>query len=377
MFRKLIFFFIFAATGSFFAGNFILGKTATKLINMSSRLTAPRFELKLNATKINLLGGVLDLRSLSVKNREAENSNFYFLKRLFADIDTRKLLSRKLVIERIEATDAKLLFVKHGQDQNPQATNSPNIDEQSQPSENKPQQEQQKQVADREQAKEKEQPQKQDQQNDSKEFDYTKIAQFLLERLDVSALIEFEDKTVEPRFKQGLKIRLKAKNLSTYPVPGTKAGTIAIMGALESNSSLFLIKAKATVPPMKNPRRPDFDLEATINRVDIDIFKPYLQDSGLTDGTMEIAVKLVCRDGEFVRAQSNIQTRISKIKFSEETLSRMPKEVKIPNKLEFTAHVYGPLTEPRTDFAASLAGVIIKKVFRSSLTELIQKQINK
>ena len=45
----------------------------------------------------------------------------------------------------------------------------------------------------------------------------------------------------------------------------------------------------------------------------------------------------------------------------------------ICERLAFTAHVYGTVWAPRTDFTAALAGVVLRKIFNTSLGDLIRR----
>ncbi|MBI3987250.1 MAG: hypothetical protein HY343_10035 [Lentisphaerae bacterium] len=165
-------------------------------------------------------------------------------------------------------------------------------------------------------------------------------------QLNARLLLQYFDEAVsQPPFSLGLEARLKVRNAATFGDPETLSGTFQLDGALTSRDRKYAFVFSGRLAPIVDPAAPSFDLDGSMESVDVRLFAPFASKVDIEGGFISTRLHLVCRNGVFDESRSVVNLTTEKIKVSAARLEKLG-GVEPPETFTIAVPIGGTLTEP-------------------------------
>jgi len=360
-FKFVIFCVVLFLVGLFIFLQFFLGKTIKEVVQSIDEqfLTA---EVEIADLNFNILGGSVDMKGLKVNNPAGFTEDYlYKLDRSFEDLSLLALLKKQIVIENIEVKNSDLMIVRN-------KDGKFNFKELIKSSEKK---------AEAKKKDKKAEPKKEDKAVEEKEAAPMEMIPFLLENMDITAVLNFIDyKGKKEPFNIGLEIEVEAEDLGTFGDEEDK-GVLTVKGHLKGDDKEFIIDVLLETEPLVDLQNPTFTLTAEVKSVDMEKLSAYQEDTGIQEGRLALKSKIVCIKGEIQKEQSVQAVQIKGLKVSEKVQKEKLKGMTPPKMLEFSFHLFGRIEKPEQDAISSFFKALINptSLVKSQLTDKMGSQV--
>ncbi len=317
-------------------------------------------DLGIESVSINLMGGSLDIKKVSVVNPDGFNEpNVFALESAVLDVHLRALMNGIIQVSNASVKNAKITIVRNAEGD----VNLTKI--QQQLSEND--------------TKENDKPIQQPEATEDDKPETTKplpaetepvtIPKVQVDQLAFNTLFDFVDykTTNQTPNRLGLDLSIKATDIVTFGArPEEEWGTIEIKGGLHEYPERFVIAITTKVAPIidSDPNSISFTSKGTIAGIDMrDLGKDVSEEIGLSTESADITLNVVVKNGVFVDGSKFVAT-IQNAKLAGK-LKKKHKKTELPPNLSITIPVSGTMVEPKINIVQAITSSILRNIAKN------------
>jgi len=183
----------------------------------------------------------------------------------------------------------------------------------------------------------------------------------LIRELSVRAVIDYTDHDVADQPAHlALDLLLEGHDIATYAPSESEWGRFAVTGHHADDPEAFLVNIEGVVGPLADTGRPDFSLNGSIRKIDVERLGPAAAEIDIRGAETTLKVTLKCRDGRFDKTASSLTVEMDRPQLFGK-LARKAGGLPLPPSLTVTAPLGGTVEQPEFD----LEGALVQSVVRN------------
>jgi len=306
--------------------------------------------LGVESVSINLMGGSLDIKKVSVGNPQRFNEpNVFALESTILDIHLRALINGIVQVSKASVKNAKLTIVRNAEGD----VNLTKIQQQLPQAEKIKPEPQPQPATDKEPKPEKAEP--------------VKIPNVQIDQLAFSMLFEFIDykTTNQTPHSLGFDLSIEAADVVTFGTQEQEQwGTIIIKGGLHDSPEKFVTEINTRIAPITDPNSMNFIAEGSIASIDMrDLGKDASEEIGLSSESAEITINVIVKDGVFIDGSKLVATlRDAKLAGK---LKKKHKKTELPPDLSITIPISGTTAKPSINIVQAVTTSILRNIAKN------------
>jgi hypothetical protein len=171
-----------------------------------------------------------------------------------------------------------------------------------------------------------------------------------VKKMEMAARLNYFDWQIGQPFKLGIETDLQLSNIANYGLDDSLSGIINLRGHILENGRKCAFDLNGRISPIADPLTVSFDLSGSMQTLDLQTFKEFIENIGLKEGKASGTINLVCRKGRFDPEKSVLRLKLSNIVPTEEKAKKMG-GIPMPATLNIIVPVSGPLSNPQINVA--------------------------
>ncbi|MDA0991409.1 MAG: hypothetical protein O3A51_11740 [Verrucomicrobia bacterium] len=180
----------------------------------------------------------------------------------------------------------------------------------------------------------------------------------IIDKLELQLALTYRDLAVpSPPFELPMDVSLQIRDLVLNGTDG-KPATITLKAHRRNDPTALLTALNGTLAPVSDTSKPTFTLAGHIENVDAATLTAWTPDVDFTCQRADIDLDLVCRAGQFDRAQSRLRLQLVKPALSGKLAGRTL-GVQLPDQLTIDTPVGGSLQDPSADFETAIIRAVL------------------
>jgi len=205
-----------------------------------------------------------------------------------------------------------------------------------------------------------------------------KVPNTKINKARITAVVHYIDYSLsEDPFKLGVELDIRLRDVSNYGSDDVLSGMVNLRGNILADERKRAFTFKGRVAPVVDPERMSFVVTGSMQAVELDVFKVFVEKYGIKDGSVSGTVNLLCHKGVFDSDKSTIKLTFNNVLIGQKLVNI--ENIGTLESFTIVVPVGGTLGKPEIDIDGAvmqtllneeLLGAVLKDVLEASRNTL-------